>query len=377
MTFEQAPAPEATERPPLPERDRRGTLRLLLQEGGPGFAQFALNNVCNARCGFCNFALDKLPRHDWKYVGRRGALDAVDILYRHGVRYLVLTGGEPMLHPNIAEITRRATDLGMKVMLVTNAGLLKPHRVRELAEAGLSSFIISVDAADAEAHEKNRGLPGVCKRIREANALIEELGLHSTASVTMSRLVDYDALPDFLRSLGFTAVTFSYPLSELRSNFLSFSDSELVSYSKEELMACFDKIKTLKKRITVVNPTASVEDMQRFLRGEPQRYPCLGGFQYFYLDWELDLWRCHNWDAPMCNIYEFDGSQRVRDGCTACMIDCYRDSSTMHHVGIAAHDAYQALARGQIGAAARAVVNRRTLGSLGAVLEQMPWLLRF
>ena len=39
-----------------------------------------------------------------------------------------------------------------------------------------------------------------------ANAVISELGLCTTASVTMSRLVDYDALPDFLTSLGFKAV---------------------------------------------------------------------------------------------------------------------------------------------------------------------------
>src|SRR5262249_58808655 len=117
-------------------------------------------------------------------------------------RYLVLTGGEPMLHPDLAEIVQRASALGMKVLLVTNAGLLKPHRIGELADAGLSSFIISIDAADKEKHERNRGLPGVCERICEANAVIDELGLHSTASVTMSRLVDYDALPDLLKSLG-------------------------------------------------------------------------------------------------------------------------------------------------------------------------------
>ena len=351
----QGASAEATERPPrrdgarsrpLPEPDRRSTLRLVLEDGGPGFCQFALNNACNARCGFCGFALDKLPRKDWHYVEREGALEAIDILYRQAVRYLVLTGGEPMLHPDLLEIVQRASGLGMKVLLVTNAGLLKPHRIRELAAGGLSSFIISIDAADADTHERNRGLPGVCDRIREANAVIDELGLHSTASVTMSRLVDYEALPDFLKSLGFKAVTFSYPLTKLDSNFLSFSDSDLVNYSDAELLQAFGQVKALKKRFQVVNPTASLEEMERFVRGQEQRFPCLGGFQYFYLDWHLDLWRCHNWDQPMCHIKEFDGSQRVRDGCTKCMIDCYRDSSVMQHVGVSAHDAYQSFKRG-------------------------------
>jgi MoaA/NifB/PqqE/SkfB family radical SAM enzyme len=361
----------------LPQPNGDSTLRLVLQEGGPGFCQFALNNACNARCGFCGFALDKLPRKDWHYVEREGALEAIDILYRQAVRYLVLTGGEPMLHPDLIEIVQRASGLGMKVLLVTNAGLLKPHRIYELADAGLSSFIISIDAADAETHERNRGLPGVCERIREANAVIDERGLHSTASVTMSRLVDYAALPDFLKSLGFKAVTFSYPLTKLDSNFLSFSDSDLVNYSDAELLQAFEQVKALKKRFQVVNPTASIEEMERFVRGEEQRFPCLGGFQYFYLDWHLDLWRCHNWDRPMCHIKDFDGSQRVRDGCTKCMIDCYRDSSVMQHVGVSAHDAYQSFKHGHLREGAKALTRKGNLGSVHAVLEQLPWLLKF
>jgi MoaA/NifB/PqqE/SkfB family radical SAM enzyme len=361
----------------LPERDGRKTLRLLLEDGGPGFCQFALNNACNARCGFCGFALDKLPRKDWHYVERDGALEAIDILYRQAVRYLVLTGGEPMLHPDLLKIVQRASDLGMKVLLVTNAGLLKPHRIRELVAAGLSSFIISIDAADAETHERNRGLPGVCERIREAIVVIDDLGLHSTASVTMSRLVDYEALPNFLKSLGFKAVTFSYPLTKLDSNFLSFSDSDLVSYSDAELLQAFEQVKALKKRFPVVNPTASLTEMQRYVRGEEQRFPCLGGFQYFYLDWHLDLWRCHNWDRPMCHIKDFDGSQRVRDGCTKCTIDCYRDSSVMQHVGVSVHDAYQSFKRGHLREGAAALTRKGNLGSVHAVLEQLPWLLKF
>ena len=46
--------------------------------------------------------------------------------------------------------------------------------------------------------------------------------------------------------------------------------------------------------------------MQRFLRDEPQQYPCLGGYRYFYLDWKLQLWRCHFWEEPLCSIYDFD-----------------------------------------------------------------------
>ncbi len=367
----------ASNRRPTATARALDTLGLVFAQGGPGFCQFALNNACNAACGFCNFARDKLTRDQWHFVDRADGLRAIEILYERGMRYLVFTGGEPLLHPDFMAFLDRATILGMKSMLVTNGSLLRARRIRELVDGGLSSFIISVDAASRELHEQNRGLRGVCERIRRANEVICGLGRHATASVTMSRLVDYDSLPEFLDSLGFGSVTFSYPVTELGSNFLGFSDSDLVNYTKEELLAEFEKVKRLKKRLLVVNPTPSIEDMARALRGEQQRYACLGGFRYFYLDWDLMLWRCHHWQEPMCSIFDFDGSQCVRDGCTACMIDCYRDSSVMQHVGVSAHDAWQSLQRGKLLEAARAALRPTNVGSLRAVLQELPWLLRF
>ena len=355
----------------------RDTLRLVFETGGPGFCQFALNNACNANCGFCNFARDQLPKDHWKFVTLEQATDSLDILYREGIRYLVLTGGEPTLNPNCVEIVRYAADMGMTVMLVTNAGLLSPKKVRKLHDAGLSSFIISVDAASEEAHEQNRGLPNVCDKIRQANQVISELKMHATASITMSRLVDYDALPDFLSSLGFTSAVFSYPLTYLGSNFLGFSDSKLVDHSKEELVDAFDKVKALKKRFRVVNPTLSLEEMQRHVRGEEQRYPCIAGYRYFFLDWDLLLWRCHYWEEPMCSIYEFDSSKLVRDGCTRCMINCYRDSSLMQNIAVSMHDSYQSFRKGKIVEGTKALTRKGNLDSLRAVAEELPWILRF
>jgi MoaA/NifB/PqqE/SkfB family radical SAM enzyme len=355
------------------------TLRLVMSSGGPGRCEFALNNACNANCGFCNFARDKLPKDRWEYVERQGAFDAIDILFRQGIRYLILTGGEPTLHPDLTDIIARATAKGMKVMMVSNAGLFKPRRIAEYAQAGLSSFVISIDAATAEAHEENRGLPGVCDKIREANAEIKSLGMIATASVTLSRLLDLDALPAFLKDLGFTSVTFSYPLTNLNSSFLGYRDSNLVNFTADELIALFDKVKAFKASsgLHVVNPTRSLEEMQRFVRSEEQKFPCLGGYRYFYLDWKLRLWRCHFWDKPLCSIYDFDDSKIVRDGCTSCMIDCYRDASTMQHIAVSVHDAATSLKAGNVSGAVKALGRKGNAGSIHAVVEELPWLMKF
>lgn len=99
-----------------------------------------------------------------------------------------------------------------------------------------------------------------------------------------------------------------------------------------------------------------------------------GGHRYFYLDWKLQLWRCHFWEKPLCSICDFD-SKIVRDGCMRCM--CYRDASTMQHISASAHDAVKSLKCGDLAGAAKALGRTGNGGSIHAVIEEMPWLMRF
>lgn len=353
------------------------TLRLVFEAGGPGFCQFAINSACNANCGFCGFARDRFPKEEWQFVELQEGIDSIDILFREGIRYLVFTGGEPTLNPHLTDFVRHGTQLGIKCMVVTNAGILNEAKIRELADAGLSSFIISIDAANREVHEKNRGLPGVCDKIQEANHILDDIGISATASVTMSHLVNYDALPDFLTEMGFKSVVFSYPLTKLDSNFKAFSEDGLVTHSEDSLWNAYEKVKQLKQRFTVVNPTLSLEEMQRFVRDEEQKYPCLAGYRFFLLDWKLQMWRCHYWHEPMCSIYEFDSTKLIRDGCTKCMINCYRDSSLMQNIAVSMHDAYQSAKQGKLGESFKALTRKGNVDSLRAVIEEIPWILRF
>jgi len=250
-------------------------------------------------------------------------------------------------------------------MVCTNGSLWTETNVSALADAGLSSVIMSIDTHDPKVHEAHRGLPGVCEQC--------------TASVTISKLVrDYDRLLAFVESLGFDSLTFSYPLNSLGSSYLSCSDSELIQYTDEELIEEFERIKRLKKRsrFPIVNPTASLADMQRHLRKEPERFGCLGGYKYFYLDWNLDLYRCHYWETPMCSIYEFDESKLIRDGCTRCMIDCYRDPSVLQFMAVRLSDFWKALRSGRLLKAGKLLADRRILLSLGAIWESRKYIRR-
>jgi MoaA/NifB/PqqE/SkfB family radical SAM enzyme len=362
------------------QKPKKGVFKLLgevLNHGGPGYLQFAITNICNAKCDFCGFAVDKFDPKQRRSVTLKEAKDVIDIAVKNHIGYLLFVGGEPLVHRDIRAMVRYAAERGINPMICTNGSLWNDKNMSDLASDGLSSVIMSIDAHDIAKHEKNRGLPDVCRKIKYANEFFAKLGIQTTASVTASKLIeDYEKLPDFLRELGFTSCTFSYPLTSLASSYLSFSDSSLVNYKTDELIAVFEKIKQMKHRsgYPVVNPTESLHEMQRHLRKEPEKFGCLGGHKYFYLDWNLNLYRCHAWDSPMCNVYEWDDSKLIRDGCTKCMIDCYRDPSVLQFIAISASDAYNNVKKGKLLSAAKNVFDSRNITSLKAVWEDRKWI---
>jgi MoaA/NifB/PqqE/SkfB family radical SAM enzyme len=361
-------------------RPKKGAFRLLgevLNHGGPGYLQFAITNICNAKCDFCGFAVDRFDPKQRRSVTWQEARDVIDISVKNHIGYMLFVGGEPLVHKHLRSMVRYAAESGIRPMICTNGSLWTEQNMRDLASDGLSSVIMSIDAHDVKAHEKNRGLPEVCQKIKRANAFFAELGVQTTASVTASKLIeDYEKLPAFLTELGFESCTFSYPLTSLASSYLSFSDSSLVNYKTEELVQVFEKIKQMKANsgFPVVNPTESLNEMQRHLRKEPEKFGCLGGHKYFYLDWNLNLYRCHFWEKPMCSIYEFDETKLIRDGCTRCMIDCYRDPSILQFVAISASDAYQHTKKGHLLSAAKSIFDSRNITSLKAVWEDRKWI---
>lgn len=361
-------------------RPRKSLFKLVgevFENGGPGYLQFAITNLCNADCGFCGFARSKFDPKARRSVTLNEALDVIDIAKRNHIGYLLFVGGEPLVHKELRAMVRYAARAGIKPMVCTNGGLWTEANMAALASDGLSSVIMSIDAHDVAKHETNRGLPDVCRKIKRANEYFRSVGIQTTASITASRLIeDYSKLPAFLKDLGFETCTFSYPLTNLASSYLSFSEGGLVSFTKDELIQVFENIKHLKHTggYPVVNPTESLNEMQRHLRGEKEKFGCLGGHKYFYLDWHLNLYRCHFWETPMCNVYEWDDSKLIRDGCQRCMIDCYRDPSVLQHIAINASDSWQALKKGRLLKAAGHVFDSRNLTSLRAVAEDFKWV---
>jgi MoaA/NifB/PqqE/SkfB family radical SAM enzyme len=347
----------------------------LVLQGGPGFCQIAVTNACNARCGFCSFP--QVPAASRVMADPVRLARGLESLRKAGVYYLCLTGGEPLLYPALLPTLARARDLDINTILCTNGSLLTPGLSRDLKDAGLETLIISMDAPTAAQHDRHRGLPGLTGHIREMVPALKEHGLDPVASVTLSRLVDdLPAMLAFLADLGFKRVTFSYPITRLHSSYLGFADHYSVDFTPEELYGWFGQIKELKATspLVILNPRLALTDLQRQLENRPGRFPCLAGFKYFFADWHLQVYRCHYLSGTMGPLEEIHRLTPIRDNCSACTIDCYRDPSVYQYLAVSVADSLAALRQGKWVRGLATMLHPYNALSLAALLEGRHWV---
>jgi sulfatase maturation enzyme AslB (radical SAM superfamily) len=86
---------------------------------------------------------------------------------------VALTGGEPLVVPEVFELARRFTAAGSRVYLYTGGWPMKPAMVDDLAES-CHKVIVSVDGATAEVHDQVRGRAGSFERAMTALALLDQ-----------------------------------------------------------------------------------------------------------------------------------------------------------------------------------------------------------
>jgi MoaA/NifB/PqqE/SkfB family radical SAM enzyme len=347
----------------------------LMLQGGPGFCQIAVTNACNAGCRFCSFpavAPEARVMADATRLFR-----GLEVLKDKGVGYLCFTGGEPLLYPALLPALGRARDLGISTLLCTNGWRLTPSYIRDLKHAGLKTLIVSIDAPTAAVHDDHRGLPGLTEHIRELLPEMRRAGLNPVASVTLSRLIaDLGEMLRFLEALGFGRVTFSYPITRLESSYLGFARHDSVDFSPEELYAWFGRVKAQKAAtsLNILNPGLALGELQRRLHGRPARFPCLAGYKYWFVDWNLQVYRCHYLGQPLGDLEDFGRIAPIRSQCDACAIDCYRDPSVYQYLAVSVADSLAALRRGNWLQGLRTLLHPYNFLSLSALLEGRHWL---
>lgn len=155
---------------------------------GPFHAQLVVVRRCNLSCGYCNeFDETSAP------IPAEVLRARIDKLAALGTLAIEFTGGEPLLHPDLAEIIAYATRKGFaQRKLISNAYLMSPAIVQSLNRAGLTHLQISLDGAKPN--------DVTVKVLKPLEKKLEHVKKHADFIVTLSAVVGA-APPDEVREV--------------------------------------------------------------------------------------------------------------------------------------------------------------------------------
>jgi MoaA/NifB/PqqE/SkfB family radical SAM enzyme len=292
--------------------------------GGPVGCVAAVTYRCNARCAMCDI---------WRREPDR-ARELVPADYRwlpRSLRSVNLSGGEPFLRDDLAEIAAivRASCPRARIVISTNG--LSPERIEKMvSEMGDVAIRISIDAVGA-LHDEMRGVPGAYERAMEtAHRLaalgVRDLGLAATSTeLNPGQLSKIKALADGL------GIEFIPTAAHSSAFFFGRHDAErprsgLVVEEMGEIM----RAELTSKRPRDWAKAYYSRGLIDYVRGRPRRLPCRAGTDFFFLDPWGQVYPCNILDVPMGNIRDgsFDelrrrASGRLRPAVRGCTEQCW------------------------------------------------------
>jgi MoaA/NifB/PqqE/SkfB family radical SAM enzyme len=291
------------------------------QRARPVLAQIIPIRRCNLACVYCN-EFD----HSSQPVPLTDMLARVDKLVDLGVSIITISGGEPLLHPQLEDIIRRIRSRGAIATLISNAYLFSPERVHALNDAGLDYLQISVDNVEPDEISM--------KSLRVLHRKLEWIAREAEFSVTINSVLgiavrhpeDALTIAHCARSLGFHSTVGiahdgagqSAPLPE----------------------AQFRIYQDIRRLETGVFSFAHYDRFQENLaRGLPNQWHCRAGARFLYICEDgLVHWCSQQRGHPGIPLaeYTFDDIGRqftiIKDCAPFCGISCVHQTAMLDQI---------------------------------------------
>jgi len=163
--------------------------------------------LCNLECSHCrrtdvpgSAPPDELSTAEAKRV--------IDEMAGWGRSLLILSGGEPLLRPDIFPLARHAAERGLIVALASNATLIDGSVSREIAECGIQRVSVSLDGADPATHDVFRRQPGAFASAMGGIEALRDAGVPVQINVTVARhnVGQMDEMAKLAKRLGAVAL---------------------------------------------------------------------------------------------------------------------------------------------------------------------------
>jgi MoaA/NifB/PqqE/SkfB family radical SAM enzyme len=235
----------------------------LLSTRHPLLAHIVPMRRCNLACAYCNeydAVSDPVPTETM--------IKRIDRLASFGTGIVTISGGEPLMHPDLDKIIARIRHHGMIAGLISNGYLMAPERIKRLNAAGLQYLQISIDNVNPDEVSK--------KSLKVLDKKLRHLAAHADFNVNINSVIGggikspEDALVIAKRAvaLGFTS-----------SMGIIHDGTGTLKPLTDREMAVFEEHKGLGKRgYTRVNHFQT-----NLAQGKPNNWRCRAGGRYLYI----------------------------------------------------------------------------------------------
>lgn len=164
---------------------------------------FDVTNACNLRCKHCynNSGAKREDELTFEEIKK-----AVDTFANIGVLNMVLSGGEPLLHPDLFDIISYIRSKPLSCIIFTNGTLITQEVVNRFKALSILSVAISLDGATPETNDSFRGIPGSFEKTVKAIKMLKEAEIPVRINVCLHKgiLGEIDDLLNLFREWNIT-----------------------------------------------------------------------------------------------------------------------------------------------------------------------------
>jgi MoaA/NifB/PqqE/SkfB family radical SAM enzyme len=311
----------------------------------PFYARYHITHRCNYRCSMCGQRTDAA---DPPELSTREAAAVADILSSLGVRHAVITGGEPFLREDLADVISLFADRSFSVRVQTNGGpQVTREAVSRCAAAGLQDLSVSIDTLRGEVQDRICGVKDAVDHALNALSLAREMlpSSMSLANVVASKH-NFEELPSIVRFFhARSTYTYITPVmirrtGEAGAEYRFRTDDETFSLEGMEsgkIRAVIGELIELRRRsMGLTNSTLFLEDFHRYLSSGRCAWKCEAGNLYLDVFPDGGVSVCKE-KSPLCNILDpgfrdyfssgkfHERADEVASSCTGCFYGEYRE----------------------------------------------------
>jgi MoaA/NifB/PqqE/SkfB family radical SAM enzyme len=300
--------------------------KALLSHRRPFLAQIVPIRKCNLSCKFCN-EFDKTSGP----VLLSDLKSWIDRLAELGTAHVTISGGEPMLHPQLDEIIIHIRKRGMIAGLITNGSFLNSERVERFNKAGLEFLQISIDNIEGDDVSK--------KSLRSLELKLEYLSQHAKFRVNVNSVIGggikhpRDAIFIAQKAIALGFISTMGVIHDEQGSVKPLSEEEQVVYEEIKSLSQGNMIRRF---FNPIDWRIFNNFQENIVYGRPNEWRCRAGARYLYICEHGKVHRCSQQrgtpDIPLLKytMEDFEREYNAKKFCAPyCAIGCVQRTALL------------------------------------------------